>query len=278
MDGIKALIDRKPWGVLSTTTLKWIAVATMLIDHIGAILVWSYYLNNGYPHDAYVAYLWLRRIGRIAFPIFCFVLVEGFVHTHSRPKYALRLFLFALVSEIPYDIALHDGLVYTPGAEATLTWQIDYTQDPNIMFTLLLAFLALWLVDFLTKLVCDLVKKIAKKDELPRAGYYVVNTVLAVAVMLPTAYLATELDLSYHAYGIFLIAGMYIGRNCPLVMFVLGVLATIWYNGAIQMYAIVGLTILLFYSGKKGRGMKYFFYVFYPAHLLILGLIDVFAF
>ena len=262
MDALRALMERKPWRLLSTTTLKWIAVVTMLIDHIGAILVWSYYLNCGYSHDVYIAYLWLRRIGRIAFPIFCFVLVEGFTHTHSRPKYALRLLLFAIVSEIPYDFALHDA-------------NFSYTEDLNIMFTLLLAFLAMWLVDALTNLACAGVKKLARRDEVGKAAYFVVNTVIAVAVMLPCAYLAAALDMSYHAYGIYLIFGMYIGRNFRPLMFVLGIAATIWYNGAIQMYAIMGLTILLFYSGKKGRGMKYFFYLFYPLHLLLLGALEL---
>ena len=79
---------------LTSFQLKCIAVVTMVIDHIGAIL---------YPGD-----LIFRYIGRIAFPIFCFLLVEGFFHTHDRIQYMIRLGIFAILSEIPYDLAFRD--------------------------------------------------------------------------------------------------------------------------------------------------------------------------
>ena len=99
----------------SAATLKWIAIITMLIDHVGASLL--------YGHAAYPAgwlggtrygwgegiwsrdfYMALRVIGRLAFPIFCFLLIEGLIHTRNRWKYFSRLALFALISEIPFDL------------------------------------------------------------------------------------------------------------------------------------------------------------------------------
>ena len=91
---------------LSGTALKGIACVTMLIDHVGASC-----LENGFlsapaaPAGLAALDLVLRLIGRLAFPIFCFLLVEGFVHTHDVKKYIGRLLLFGLVSEVPFDLA-----------------------------------------------------------------------------------------------------------------------------------------------------------------------------
>ena len=103
---------------ISGSTLKMIAIVTMLIDHIGAAVLARLLMVNGLGEldqtstDAivqwlsangalYGTYTAMRMIGRVAFPIFCFLLVEGFLHTHDVKKYAMRLGLFALLSEIP---------------------------------------------------------------------------------------------------------------------------------------------------------------------------------
>ena len=85
---------------ISGAGLKWIAIVTMLIDHCAAV-----FGNEiiAYFHSM-VPYMCLRGIGRIAFPIFCFLLVEGYVHTSNRIKYGVRLFLFAIICEIPFDL------------------------------------------------------------------------------------------------------------------------------------------------------------------------------
>lgn len=82
---------------LNSFQLKCIAVITMIIDHTGAVL---------FPDN-----MTLRYIGRIAFPIFCFLLVEGFFHTRDVRKYMLRLGMFAVISEIPYDLAFRDTVI-----------------------------------------------------------------------------------------------------------------------------------------------------------------------
>ena len=258
--GLLGWLERKPWQILTGTGLKWVAVVTMLIDHFGAILVYAYYLQlyRGWSSDTsqvYDFYMLLRTIGRIAFPIFCFVLVEGFVHTHSKPKYALRLLLFAIVSEIPYDFALHNA-------------NFSYTSQLNIMFTLLLAFCALWLAD-----------EIGKALKLPAWG----TTLLTVVTVAGAAALASgPLDVSYHAYGIILIGVLYIARSHRWLQFILGCAAAYWYclqNGSmLQMYSAIGLACIVLYNGKRGRGMKYFFYLFYPLHLLVLGLLKMWLF
>ena len=107
---------------ISGSTLKMIEIVTMVIDHIGAAVLARLLMVNGLGEldqtnaDAimqwlsangalYWTYTVMRMIGRVAFPIFCFLLVEGFLHTHDVKKYAMRLGLFALLSEIPFDLA-----------------------------------------------------------------------------------------------------------------------------------------------------------------------------
>ena len=126
---------------MSGNVLKFIAIITMLIDHIGAVVIENGMLQVQNP-DALAAILatpqgqaiWkadfvLRCIGRLAFPIFCFLLVEGFQYTRNVKKYAMRLGVFALVSEIPFNLAIS-------GQACSLDSQ-------NVYVTLLLGLIAL---------------------------------------------------------------------------------------------------------------------------------------
>ena len=105
-------------GLLSGSTLKWLAILLMLIDHVGASLL-EVFVLNGYSNSPLagltgnVDFWWkvdrvLRYIGRSAFPIFCFLLVEGAVHTRDIRRYAGRMIAFAFVSELPFDLALRN--------------------------------------------------------------------------------------------------------------------------------------------------------------------------
>ena len=116
---------------LTGSTLKLFAIITMLIDHTGAAVVGTIIgLGNLRTTDYELyrtlstLYRLMRGIGRLAFPVFCFLLVEGFFHTRSVRKYCERLFLFALVSEFPFDFALKPSAVF---------WN-----KQNVDFTLLL--------------------------------------------------------------------------------------------------------------------------------------------
>ena len=134
---------------INGSTLKLIALISMLTDHTAAVIFpylmikyevytidfsmdyASMALSQGLAGWLYILYQIMRRgIGRLAFPIYCFLLVEGFERTHSRAKYAFRLFLFALISEVPFDLAFHGYRVYL------------YYQ--NVFFTLLLGLLMMW--------------------------------------------------------------------------------------------------------------------------------------
>ncbi|MBQ2453108.1 MAG: hypothetical protein II497_01520, partial [Lachnospiraceae bacterium] len=103
---------------MTGTALKLIAVVSMLIDHTGDVL---------FPGQ-----LWLRYIGRLAFPIYCFLIVEGFIHTRNVMKYMARLLVFGIVSEIPFDLAFFGEISY-PGYQ-------------NVFWTLLLGLMSIYMM------------------------------------------------------------------------------------------------------------------------------------
>lgn len=126
---------------VSGSVLKWAAVLTMLADHLGASLLEAWMLDywggsrlgeyfSGQGQMIHQIDQVLRWIGRPAFPIFCFLLVEGFLHTRSVRRYAVRLGSFALISEIPFDLSL-----WTRWMEP---------EHQNVFFTLLIGLLVIW--------------------------------------------------------------------------------------------------------------------------------------
>ena len=120
--------------ILSGSMLKLIAVITMLIDHIAAYLIphhWVLFTAFGYNITLYRI---MRNLGRWAFPIFAVLLIEGFIHTHNRTKYGISLAVFALISEIPWNL-VHSGTLFFQGQ--------------NVFFTLLLGFLGLCVLEHL---------------------------------------------------------------------------------------------------------------------------------
>lgn len=244
---------------LSGSTLKLIAVITMLIDHIGAAILGRYLMATGYMEIAlsgeissmiawlqeystlYWSYTAMRMIGRIAFPIFCFLLIEGFQKTHDRKKYALRLFIFALVSELPFDLAFKARIF-------DMTYQ-------NVFFTLFFGFLALLAYD-----------KISQKSWLEKPlGDKAVRPLLSAAALAVCAAAAELLRADYGALGVLMITVLYVFRTKKPAMIAAGCVAFAWELTAPLAFIPIG-----FYNGKRGLKLKYMFYLFYPLHLLIL--------
>ena len=226
----------------SGSALKWFAVLIMLVDHIGACLlevfVLNYYGVSPLAGRIDNLYFWLildsvlRGIGRAAFPIFCFLLVEGAVHTRSPRKYLLRLASFALISEIPFDLALHN--------------QPFYWETQNVFFTLLAGLLVI--------------------QAFQRSPGQEWRGMLALAVLGAAAELC---GTDYGAIGVAVIAVMYLLRERFWAASVLSLILLVLL-ARIEIFSIPAFLILALYNGKRGRQPKYFFYVFYPVHLLIL--------
>lgn len=247
---------------ISGSTLKIIAIIAMLIDHTGGVILERMLLNAGmgaviqsgdanaivqfYTENAgiYILYMVMRQlIGRIGFPIFCFLLVEGFLHTKNVIKYAVRLGIFALISEVPFDLAFAGRPFY-----------FGYQ---NVFFTLLIGLL-----------VMIAYQAVAEKLK----AHAAVKAVLYIVAFAAGAALATFMKTDYYGIGVMCIMALYIFRKNRVHQIIAGCVAFLWEITAPLAFIPIG-----FYNGKRGLGMKYVFYVFYPLHLFILYLIAYFC-
>ena len=208
------------WSIqcLDSFQLKCIAIVSMALDHTGAVL---------YPSQ-----IWLRCLGRIAFPIFCFLIVEGFFHTHDVRRYMGRIGVFALISEIPYDLAFR-GV------------PLEYAHQ-NVFFTLLIGIGMMVLLE--------------RNREWP----------VKAVILLLAMWLAVLIRSDYNFRGILLIFVFYIFHESRWLAVTAGGLWNFLYQGVIQKYGDLSVLPLALDYGERGRKMKYFFYIFYPAHLLLL--------
>ena len=214
---------------MSSLTLKLIAVISMLIDHMGAVL---------FPQ-----YQWMRCIGRLAFPIYCFLLTQGYLHTHDFKKYIMRMTVFALLSEIPFDLAFSH------------TWlNVRYQ---NVYWTLLLGLIAIKAMEWL-------------QVRLEPTWY-----VLSYVPVLLAAVTAGLIHTDYRAYGILIIFGFWIFKKqkAALVVYETLIFACM---SRIELFAVFAFIPIFLYNNQKGfsnRWIRMGFYAFYPVHLIALVLI-----
>ncbi len=226
------------YKIFSGSALKMIAIVTMLIDHIGHILLSQYppavqvWFELGTEK---ISWYWISRtVGRTAFPIYCFLLTEGYIHTHDRKKYGLNLLVFALISEIPWNLE-HVG-------------EISYSEQQNVFFTLFLGYLG----------ICICESKLKFR-----------NKVLCMVVLL---IVTLNLHADYEIRGVTLILMMYALRENTLLSGFIscGILTSTWKSA----FAFIPITM---YNGKRGfiqgKFAKYCFYAFYPVHMFILYLL-----
>ena len=250
---------------LSSAVLKNIAVVTMLIDHIGAVIVTRLLIQNGLyeamvdqeTYSAWIAqngrsygiYMAMRVIGRFAFPIYCFLLVEGFQKTHDVKKYLGRMFLFALLSEVPFDLAL-SGRV----------WSMEYQ---NVFFTL-----------FIGLVVIAGLQLVERHFAGSQMGKRLLRTGLDAVIIIAGCALALILKTDYSFKGILAITVLYLFRNRKKAQVWAGVIVFLLMDG-LEMIAALSFILIWFYNGTRGKQNKYFFYFFYPVHLLLLWLVCV---
>ena len=238
---------------MSTFALKLMAIITMAIDHATAVFV---------PSDTWV-YIAGRLIGRLAFPIFVFLLVEGYHRTSNVKKYLARLGIFALISEIPFDLAFYNSSfsgasikVDLPNMfkDATLfdTMIGRFMKHQNIFFTLFIGLLTIYLLSLVEK-------KYSKKMLLVN----IINALITLGFSILAALLRTD----YGFMGVLLIVAFYLFRGSKVMLAIAMILLS---GNILQAVSVLSIIPMAFYNGKKGKSMKYFFYAFYPAHILIL--------
>lgn len=248
---------KKPFGGINSNTLRLIACCLMLMDHMWATVIAG---NN-----------WLTYAGRLAFPIFAFQLVEGFFHTSDVRRYAKRLFIFGLISEIPFNMMCASSLIY------------PYHQ--NVMFTLLIGLLCINELEKLRSYTqAGAVQKCAPVSSI------LISTLKITGLLL----MSVVLFVDYSAMGVLTIILFYlchghrfgwIGQIAGMIyinFFALeGLSIPVVIGGSqfffpAQGFAVLSLLIVWLYNGQKGRSSKalqYGFYAFYPVHMLVLSLI-----
>lgn len=231
---------------LSGTALKMIACITMLIDHIGASCIEAGLLlpeletgevSGGALNQLPLYQLdrVLRFTGRLAFPIFCFLLVEGFVHTHDVKKYVRRLFLFALISEVPFDLAFF-----------RMPFALDHQ---NVYWTLALGMLAMAGL---------------KHFEKPDGSASWKGLLCAAGCTLAALLACTD----YDGIGVLIICALYLTRADRKRQCIVGAVLFAW-----ELTAPLAFVLVWFYNGQRGRctpAMQKVFYWFYPVHLSVL--------
>lgn len=238
---------------MSGAGLKWLAMATMLIDHIAAVVLapaWGVTVDfthlsttlDALAMGGHVAiYTAMRLIGRLAFPIFCFLLAEGLVHTHSRPRYLRNLLVLAVASEVPFDLAV-------------AAVPVDM-QAQNVLWTLALGFLAC--------AACDRLAAVPE-TRLGESGRIALEVGVVFALMAVALCFATD----YNAFGVILIVILYLMRQERKAQCIAGAVVCYW-----EWTAPLAFIALYRYNGRRGRQPKWLFYAFYPVHLLILVVI-----
>lgn len=247
---------------LNASTLKWIAIVFMFLNHLCCSLG-EHGVSNYFVTDAH----WY--LTRISFIIFAFQIGEGFHYTHNKGKYILYIFVFALLTEIPFDLCFSNK-VFMPG-------------NQNVLFTLGFGALCLLGIDHFDR------------KPLP-----------TIVITLTAMVICTWLSTDYGALGIVTIVSFYYFRDVKwkqllftLIIFTIINLTDYWHgmmsdgtgfveaisskelwdSFILEQHALAAWPLLMLYNGKKGRNVnKWFFYGFYPGHLLLIYLLSLIIF
>ena len=239
-------MKKKETGI-SGAVLKWIAVISMLIDHASLVIYFPLFKSRFSKDSVYeILYIFFRVIGRIAFPLFAFLIIEGLIYTRSRGRYICKLLLFALVSEVPFDLCFL-GSAYSP-------------ERQNVFFTLFIGASMIIISERIRTLVHTKKKSIL--------WYYCGMLILSSVGMILSWLLRTD----YSYVGVLCLILMWILQNDKMTATGIG-FVTLILAGSIECFASLALVPVFLYNGKRGTQNKYFFYWFYPVHLLIFWLV-----
>ena len=252
---------------INGNTLKVIACLVMLLDHLTAGIMLPAAKAGLYPDDVpfekiKLIYDILRAIGRNSFPIFCFLLVEGFIHTKSRLRYALSLLLFGIISEPFFDVTFFAKKeVFNINFFECLSANLDVINNRcNVYFTLLIGLLVIWAADYF-------ISKFSEKFSIPFwASYILAGLACGLGILV-----AELMHTDYHGFGIGLIFIFYILRYQFPLNIVAGFIELSFLGT--EYYAFPCFLLLYFYNHKRGRNignLKYLFYAFYPVHIFLI--------
>ena len=230
---------------MSSFALHIIAMIFMLCDHM-----WATILD----------YEWLTCIGRIAFPIFAFLITEGYIHTSNINKYIKRMVIFAIITEIPFNLMVSASPIYP--------------FHKNVLWTFVISLLTLKYLNF------DNTKNIFK----------------SILIIILAIIIATITMCDYFGAGVMMVVGFYIFRKSKflqlLMMIYVNMILIQGYSYPIdiagytyyfpqQGFAILSLIFIWLYNGKQGyhaKWFKIFCYAFYPLHMLILYILTIVLF
>ena len=230
---------------MSSFALHIIAMIFMLCDHM-----WATILD----------YEWLTCIGRIAFPIFAFLITEGYIHTSNINKYIKRMVIFAIITEIPFNLMVSASPIY------------PFHQ--NVLWTFVISLLTLKYLNF------DNTKNIFK----------------SILIILLAIIIATVTMCDYFGAGVMMVVGFYIFRKSKLLQLLMMIyvnmiliqgysypidIAGYTYYFPQQGFALLSLIFIWLYNGKQGyhaKWFKIFCYAFYPLHMLILYILTIVLF
>ncbi|HPF83207.1 MAG TPA: TraX family protein [Bacilli bacterium] len=303
------------------STLKIIAMVTMLLDHIGAGILDRVLISNGleavsffnigaitsfgnFQIIGYIALIF-RILGRLAFPIYCYLLVEGFKYTKDIKKYILRLLLFAIISEIPFDLAFAGKLIsfeqqnifFSLALGMTLLWSyksINKYKDNKILLKTL-SFISMFAISGIILFLISFAKWGDKSIIELGFNYMVIIYLIALLftfisyIILKKKTSLQSIQIRYskllsliifsviafiikcdYSFGILVILTIiYIFRNKKIKSFIYGIIALAFFDHC-EILGIFSVIPIGLYNGKKGLSMKYVFYIFYPLHLLII--------
>lgn len=222
--------------LFTNNQLKIIAMAAMLADHVGVSLL---------PQV-----LWLRIVGRLAFPVFAYMIAEGCRYTRNRGRYLLQLGGLALGCQLVFGVAtgsLYQSILVTFSLSVVTVYAVDHFRQKKDLLSGCLAVLTVGAVGFIC---CALPHILAETDF--AIDYGILGVMTPVVVFFMPNRTAKRIGMS-------------------LMLVALAAVA-----GGVQWYGLLAIPLLVAYNGQRGKAkLKYLFYIFYPAHLAAIYLIGL---
>lgn len=244
--------------ILNSNQLKLIAIIAMTVDHIA----WAMF--DGYPSA--LLPLVMHIIGRLTCPIMCYFIAEGYHYTRNINKYTFRLFAFAFVSHFAYIFASNDFVDFKSFIPF---YYGNFLNQTSVMWSLAWGLVMLRIADS---------KRI-------KSIYKVLLVIMICIITLPS-------DWSCIAALCIMAIGTNRGdfrKQMSWMIFYVALYSLVYFfaidkaYGILQMGVVLSIPVIAMYNGKRGKNpkinkfMKWFFYIFYPAHLFVIGLINYFS-